>query len=96
MLWADLVPKRLELLVKAVPELKRVVVVVVTSEPKLLMQIHREIPEAARQLPVAVSIATVDDLPSLEKQIRTMAAEKRVAMVLTAEPVWWPHRSAYR
>jgi putative tryptophan/tyrosine transport system substrate-binding protein len=93
-LVADLIGKRLELLVAAVPGLRRVVVVLLkTSPPEFLAATQREIEQAAKRVPVNVSVAWVDDMADLERQITRMAAEKRSGLLLVEEPPWWPHRA---
>jgi ABC-type uncharacterized transport system substrate-binding protein len=93
MLWAELVPKRLELLVEAAPNLRRLLVIIVpTQDPRLLTAVHHEVSQAAKRLPVPLSVITVDGLSSLEKQIGALSAEKRVGIALTADTLWWQHR----
>ena len=91
---ADLAGKRLELLAAAVPGLRRVVVVLLkTSQPQFLTATQREIEQAATRVRPSVSVAMVDGLADLERQITSMAAENRTGMLLVEEPPWWPHRA---
>jgi len=91
-LQSDLIAKRLELLKLAVPNLRRALLVATAQDRKFDQNARHEMEKAARQLGIRMTFVRTSTLADLEGVISGAGAEKVSAIVLLAEPLWWPHR----
>jgi putative ABC transport system substrate-binding protein len=92
-LQSDLTAKRLQLLKQGVANLRGAVLAAAPGDRRFHEGARLEMEEAARQLGISMQLVRAASLADLEGVIARTGAEKASAMVLLADPFWWPHRA---